>query len=289
MISYRLSTAQIIQNGLEGIYKNKKIISDATAALGGTKRTDLDPVEKAQLMSYKVSISNNAQNNRNIENITPKLEDQENSLSQLNENMKALSDMAIKLGNTSNAKEKEIFKAEYNSLKDSILKQLNSKDYLGEYKFAGFSSRVTPFDDKFNYNSDQNISSIRTGNNTTVELNVPGDRVITDNFRNSIKKLDDFFNSNAQNVDNTVLEDLRLSQEDINIQITKVGNKLNQLDLAKEYNQDIIDSNTAKISQLEDQDMIKAAADFAKAQAAYQASLKTQSVIQGMSLFDYVK
>ncbi len=34
--------------------------------------------------------------------------------------------------------------------------------------------------------------------------------------------------------------------------------------------------------------MVKAAADFAKAQAAYQASLKTQSIIQNTSLFDYI-
>ncbi len=288
MFQYRLSTAQIIQNGLEGIYKNQRLLSDSMTALSTGKRTDLDQVEKAQLLSYKVNISNNAQNNRNIENITPKLEDQESSLSQLNENMKALSDMAVRLGSTINAEQKNTFKAEYDSLKQNILNQLNSKDYLGEYKFSGYASRVTPFDSSFNYQSDQGVSSIRTGNNTTVEVNVPGDRIITDNFRNSIQKFDDYFNSSATTINNTILDDLRLSQDDINIQITKIGNKLNQLDLSKEYNQDIIDSSTQKVSNLEDADMVKAAADFAKAQAAYQASLKTQSVLQNISLFDYV-
>lgn len=288
MIYTRLSTAQMIQNGLEGVYKNQRLLNDSMTALSTGKRNDLDPVEKAQLLSYKVSISNNAQNNRNIENITPKLQDQESSLSQISENMKALSDMAVKLGNTMNSEQKQIFKAEYDSLKSNILNQLNAKDYLGEYKFSGWQSRVTPFDNEFNYQSDQGVSSIRTGNNTTVELNVPGDRVITNNFRNAIAKLDNYFDSSATKVNTAVLDDLRLSQEDISIQITKVGNKLNQLDLSKEYNQDIIDSNTEKVSSLEDADMVKAAADFAKAQAAYQASLKTQSIIQSTSLFDYI-
>lgn len=288
MIYTRLSTAQMIQNGLEGVYKNQRLLNDSMTALSTGKRNDLDPVEKAQLLSYKVSISNNAQNNRNIENITPKLQDQESSLSQISENMKALSDMAVKLGNTMNSEQKQIFKVEYDSLKSNILNQLNAKDYLGEYKFSGWQSRVTPFDNGFNYQSDQGVSSIRTGNNTTVELNVPGDRVITNNFRNAIAKFDNYFNSSATKVDTAVLDDLRLSQEDISIQITKVGNKLNQLDLSKEYNQDIIDSNTEKVSSLEDADMVKAAADFAKAQAAYQASLKTQSIIQSTSLFDYI-
>jgi flagellar hook-associated protein 3 FlgL len=285
---YRISTSQMIQNGLNGIYKNQSAMNDAISAISSGKRTDLDPVEQAQSLSYRVSLSNNEQNNRNISTIEPRLTEQENSISNIDENIKRLSELSIKLANPIDSYQKQSYLQEYNTIRQDILSQLNSKDSFGEYQFSGFSSRTEPFDTNLNYNGDQGVSQLRIGNTALINLNIPGEQIVSQNFKSSINKLDLFFSNSSNSFDNSVITDLNNTQSEIGVQLAKIGGKFNTLTLAKTYNQNIIDSNTAQISQIEDLDMAKALTDFSKSQTAYQASLKTQSIIQNLSLFNYI-
>ncbi len=285
----RLSTAQMIKNGLDGIYKNQGMSNDAMIQLATGKRTDLDPVEEAQLLNYKVSIENQAQHNRNIDNITPKFEAQESSMRTVEAQLTNLQDILIKANNSITAGDKGYYFEEYKAIKQSIMQQLNAKDIYGQYLYSGYESSVKPFDDQLNYLGDTGKSEIRIADNTTVQVNTVGSDLATSNLQNVISKLDGYFTNPAQlNMDTSVLDDVQNSLVDVSVNITKIGNKLNRIEMSKNANEDVIYTNKVRVSAIEDVDMVKAAADFAKAQAAYQAALKTQATIQQLSLFNYV-
>lgn len=284
----KLSTAQMIQNGLEGVYRNQAIAQQAMDQMSSAVRTDLDPVEQAQLLNYKVSISNSTQNNRNIDNITPKLEAQEGSITFLQDELNRLQDLLMAQNNDLTASNKKYYEQEYIGIKNNILERLNSKDINGQYLFSGYQSGIKPFDSQFNYLGDQGVNTIRIGNHASLETNIVGDLIVTNNLKTVVSKLDSFFSGAAPKMDKTVMDDLQNSMTDISVNITKIGDKLNRLDLIRRSNDEIVYTSQKRVSALEDVDMAKAAADFSKAQTAYQASLKTQATIQQISLFNYI-
>ncbi len=285
----RLSTAQMIQNGLDGIYKNQGMSNAAMTQLATGKRTDLDPVEESQLLSYKVSIENQSQHNRNIDNITPKFEAQETSMRTIEAQLTNLQDILIRANNSITAGDKGYYNEEYKAIKQSIMQQINAKDIYGQYLYSGHQSAVKPFDAELNYLGDTGTSEIRIADNTTIQVNTVGSELVTGNLKNVISKLDEYFTNPAQlNLDTTVLDDVQKSLVDVSVNVTKIGNKMNRIEMSKNSNEDVIYTNKVRVSAIEDVDMVKAAADFAKAQAAYQAALKTQATIQQLSLFNYV-
>lgn len=70
---------------------------------------------------------------------------------------------------------------------------------------------------------------------------------------------------------------------------TRTGETLNRLDaLSARVSQDGLDARQAR-SNAEDLDMVQAISDFQRRQSGYDAALKTYSIVQRMSLFDYLR
>jgi len=70
---------------------------------------------------------------------------------------------------------------------------------------------------------------------------------------------------------------------------SRTGETLNRLDaMADRVGQDKLDAQQAR-SAAEDLDMVEAISDFQNRQTGYDAALKTYSIVQRMSLFDYLR
>lgn len=70
---------------------------------------------------------------------------------------------------------------------------------------------------------------------------------------------------------------------------TRTGETLNRLDaLSDRVSQDGLDARQAR-STAEDLDLVQAISDFQSRQSGYDAALKTYSIVQRMSLFDYLR
>ncbi|MDP1650831.1 MAG: flagellar hook-associated protein FlgL [Rubrivivax sp.] len=70
---------------------------------------------------------------------------------------------------------------------------------------------------------------------------------------------------------------------------SRAGETLNRLDaLGSRLSQDKLDAQQAR-SEAEDLDMVQAISDFQNRQTGYQAALQTYSIVQRMSLFDYLR
>ena len=67
------------------------------------------------------------------------------------------------------------------------------------------------------------------------------------------------------------------------------GETLNRLDrLGSRLAQEKLDAQQAR-SEAEDLDMVQAISDFQNRQSGYDAALQTYSIVQRMSLFDYLR
>jgi flagellar hook-associated protein 3 FlgL len=68
-----------------------------------------------------------------------------------------------------------------------------------------------------------------------------------------------------------------------------IGARANRLDDAKSSQQNLITSNQALLSQLEDVDMPSAITEMTKRQTTYQATLAVTAKVMQTSLIDYLR
>lgn len=286
-MNYRISTAQLQQNGLNGIMKNQAEIGNIISQISSGLRNDLDPVERVQQLSYTVKISNSAQNIRNGETVLPRLVSQESALSGINEKLIQLQeDMTAASNPTNNDADRAGYAITMNGIKENIVNLINTRDEHGNYIFSGYKTNTTSFSDINTYNGDQGVRKIRIGDDTLVNENITGDKVITQNVMNAFKKFEDFLSTGKS--DPSMLTSVQSAIDDISLQQTIVGGNINKINTFKSISDETTLQDQARLSQIQDADISALAAKLASAKTASEASLKSYAVIQNMSLFNYI-
>ena len=85
------------------------------------------------------------------------------------------------------------------------------------------------------------------------------------------------------------LAEIDASSANLSTWRTRTGETLNRLDaLSDQVSQEALDAREAR-SAAEDLDMVQAISDFQSRQSGYDAALKPYSIVQRMSLFDYLR
>lgn len=282
---YRVSTSQLAQNGMDAINRNQSRMNDLISQISSGVRNDLDPVEKAQQLSYSVKISNTAQNIRNGETVLPSLVAQERALSAISEKLIQLQETMTNAQNPATF-DKASTKEVVSSIKDEILNLINTQDSEGGYIFSGYKSRTPTFSDLSTYNGDQGIRKIRISDNSTVDVNVIGERVITKNLTDSFAKIENFVNSGTN--DRSMLDSVQKAIADVSLQQTVLGGNINKINNFKGLNNEFKLQDSARLSQIQDADLPSLIAQLSQAKNASEASLKSYAVIQNLSLFNYI-
>lgn len=286
-MNYRISTAQLQQNGLNGIMKNQAEIGNIISQISSGLRNDLDPVERVQQLSYTVKISNSAQNIRNGETVLPRLVSQESALSGISEKLIQLQeDMTAASNPTYNDADRAGYAITMNGIKENIVNLINTRDEHGNYMFSGYKTNTTSFSDINTYNGDQGVRKIRIGDDTLVNENITGDKVITQNVMNAFKKFEEFLSTGKS--DPSMLTSVQSAIDDISLQQTIVGGNINKINTFKSISNETTLQDQSRLSQIQDADISALAAKLASAKTASEASLKSYAVIQNMSLFNYI-
>jgi flagellar hook-associated protein 3 FlgL len=282
---YRVSTSQLAQNGLNGILKNQATMDNIMSQISSGLRNDLDPVEKAQQLSYSVKISNNAQHIRNGETIMPQLTNQETTLSAISEQMIRLQEAMTQSQNPA-VYNKEIAQVEVNEIKQNILSLANTRDSQGNYLFSGYKTQTKPFTDLESYQGDQGVNSIRVGDEALAVMNVPGDQVIGKNLQESFAKIQKFIDTGV--ADQTMFDSVQKSISDLSVTQTKIGTTINKITNFTDQNNEMNVLNKTRLSQIQDADIASLAVQLGAAKNASEAALKSYSTIQNLSLFNYM-
>jgi flagellar hook-associated protein 3 FlgL len=281
----RISTLQFTQSGINTIHKNQSHMNNLMAQISSGQRTDLDPIEKVQKLSYNVSISNKAQQIRNGETVLPGLETQESALDGLTEQLMQLHETMISAQNPILRNEPSL-KETISGIKKDILALANTQDSEGNYVFSGYKSQTKPFPDLNTYDGDQGVREIRIGDNTTVNVNITGEKVITTNLKDAFDKIENLLNNGVN--DPTMISSVQKALEDISLQRTVTGTNMKRIDEAKNINEDLTIEYKERLSQVADADMLKLVSELSASKTAMEASLKSYSMIQNLSLFNYL-
>jgi flagellar hook-associated protein 3 FlgL len=284
-MDYRISTAQLAQTGLQGIQKNQATLNDIISQISSGLRNNLDPVEKAQQLSYNVKISNTSQNIRNGATILPNLNDQDVALLSISDSLIQLKDVMIQSQNSATY-DKNSMQMALTNIQQTVLSLANTQDSENNYIFSGFQSKTKPFSNINTYNGDQGVNKINIGDSATVNANTPGDSVITQNVMDTFNKFQNFITTNVN--DPTMFDSVKQAISDISLQLANVGNNINKINDFSNLNDSLNLQNQTRLSKIQDADIASLATQLSSAQLAAQASLKSYATIQNLSLFNYI-
>ena len=283
---YRVSTSQMQQSGLDTILKNQAIMNDVMGQISTGVRTDLSPIEIAQKESYSVRISNLAQNVLNAQRIEPQIQLQETTARSINETLIQMKELMIQSQNPA-IYQKPVFHEQWNTLTAQLSSLVDAKDTLGNYVFAGYSGNTKPFPTLTGaYAGDQGVRKIQIAEGVMVDVNIPGDQLVTSNVVDSINKFDNFIATGTS--DPTMQDSINKAIDDVSLASTKYGLALNQLDTFTDINKNESANKEAYVSKLSKADLPSLIAKLNQAKTGVEAAMKSYVIIQNLSLFNYM-
>jgi len=248
-----------------------------------------DPISIRTTLKLKDGLKRIEQYERNIDNAISWLNMTESALSDMENVINRLEEIAISMGSDNvSSSERKIAAEEVKQIRSHALMIANTK-FKGRYIFAGFKTDNPPF-------IEENGSIVYQGGNDSMEVEVDDGVKISYNltgsiFTNIFSLVDDLIDSLNQNDPDAIrslLDRIHTSYDQINIAHSSIGAKTKTLNNIKE------DFSKRKllfediISKREDADMASAISKLYIYQSGYQALLNSFAKITSVNLFNYI-
>ena len=174
----------------------------------------------------------------------------------------------------------------------------NSTDQGARITFTDFGTLTA--DDQFTievsrYNGDRNDMEIAIGNSSQIKVNLAGNVVLGEagDKENNILDILAGLNHSLQNNDipgvQSALEELNQYQPLVMGNLADVGSRLNRLEMSKNLLSELELSNTTRLSEIEDVDVVRAITDLKAREQIYQAALYSATQIMQLSLVDFLR
>lgn len=281
----RISTQQMYFNNLYGIQNYQQNINKLQEELSNNKKNDLSPYEKVQVMTENIEISKNSQYMSNIDFLQSKKETDDTNLDSINNILMKIKDLVTQFKNGSyNSTDLVSGKESYQELKNGVVNLLNQKNSNGNYIYSG-TTNVLPFSDIYTYNGNQEINEVIIDDKETMELNIPGQKIIDNKLLQNFKDLDNFFYGTFKTIS---IDNLQDSINNISLLRTKIGGQLNRL-TEKQNDIDVSNINSKKlIENIQGIDYAEEIMNLNKNQIALQAMYKISSSINQTNLFNFL-
>ncbi|WP_411752732.1 flagellar hook-associated protein FlgL [Serratia sp. (in: enterobacteria)] len=315
----RMSTSMIYQQNLSGVTNNQSLWMQSGQQLSSGKRVlypSDDPLAASQAVMISQSMSENSQYALARTFARQNISMEETVLRSAADGIKDMKTLIVNAGDgTLSDNDRDSLATQLQGLKDQLLSQANSTDGNGRFIFAGFANDKAPF-------VEQGGKVVYQGSSSAIEQKVDANRTMTVGHTGSsifmsltsnIKPEPDGSPSEAnvfesidmalkalktplQGADEATREQVTAALDKAtrgldnsynNVLSTNavLGTQLQELDVLDSIG---IENNTANQNQLTalvDADVVEAISSYYMQQAALQASYKTFSDMQGMSLF----
>ncbi len=184
----RVSTAQIFNNGTQGIGKNQSSLYRLQQQLSSGRRVMTpsdDPIAASRAVVLSQSQSFNKQSIRNQQDADSKLSEVDSQLDYLGKRLISVRDNLVQAGNTHlTAEQKSYIATEIKGAFDEILAMANTQDSSGNYIFAGFLADVRPYNETKEgavYAGDQGKHLVQASTGRQIATNVSGTEIF--NFK----------------------------------------------------------------------------------------------------------
>ncbi|MHA7846414.1 flagellar hook-associated protein FlgL [Serratia sp. D1N4] len=315
----RMSTSMIYQQNLLGVTNNQSLWMQAGQQLSSGKRVispSDDPLAASQAVMISQAISENSQYALARTFSRQNISLEETVLRSAADGIKDMKALIVNAGDgTLSDNDRDSLATRLQGLKDQLLSQANSTDGNGRYIFAGYANDQPPF-------AEQGGTVVYQGSHSAIEQKVDANRTMTighsgsgifmaltrnikpepdgspaeTNVFKSIDRALDALKTPLQGTDDAIREQVKAALDKAargldntynNVLSTsaELGTQLQELDVLDNIG---IESNTyhqGQLSALVDADVVEAISSYYMQQAALQASYKTFSDMQGMSLF----
>ena len=277
-VTYNLS------NCTQGLNQANEIVSS------GKRINNLsdDPVALTQALNVKSAISNLEQMQRNISTGNSWLVSSESALTHVQDILSETKTLCIQMANATIDSVQRVSAAEtVQNLFDEIV-SLGNTNIAGSYIFSGSKTDTTPFSEDGTYNGNSNAFTVKIGKDTTVEVGSDGGALFGD-ILSTIGGLKNSLATDDVEGIQDAMSDLDGHFDDISTKISDVGSKMNRMDMKEKIFEDIIFTNTERLSKIEDADMAEAIMELKAREFAYQAALSSSAKLMTLSLIDYME
>jgi flagellar hook-associated protein 3 FlgL len=269
-----------------------------------------DPISAQQALDLKGLLAATDQYSRNIQTGTTWLNQMDSSMSDMNNVLTRVKELATQMANgTYNAGDRQTAANEVTQLRDQML-ALGNTQIAGKYIFGGFAGDQPPFvttdgvpssgDMTGDFKGTDDPLQIQIGQQSFIAINYSGGKLLRggtppakppSSGTDVIGTLNDLItalNSNDEpgigssiNGLNSSLQQIQAAQGDVGARENRLQNADNILTGTKDY-------LTKAISAKQDTDLTQVLSDLAKQQLAYQATLAASAQFSKLSLLDYM-
>lgn len=315
----RMSTSMIYQQNLSGVTNNQSLWMQSGQQLSSGKRVlypSDDPLAASQAVMISQSMSENSQYALARTFARQNISMEETVLRSAADGIKDMKTLIVNAGDgTLSDNDRDSLATQLQGLKDQLLSQANSTDGNGRFIFAGFANDKPPF-------VDQGGTVVYQGSNSAIEQKVDANRTmtvghtgssvfmsLTSNVKpepdgspsetNVFKSIDmalKALKTPLQGADEATRAEVTAALDKAsrgldnsynNVLSTSavLGTQLQELDVLDSIGVENNTANQNQLSALVDADVVEAISSYYMQQAALQASYKTFSDMQGMSLF----
>lgn len=319
----RLSTNMIYQQNMDSVLNAQSRWQDTGVQLSTGMRVNKpsdDPLAASQAVMVQQAQAENDQYGVARTFATQSMSQEESILSSVTSSIQDAQTLIVQAGDgTLSNDDRDSLATKLQGIKDQILNLANSTDGNGRYIFAGYNSDKPPFTTDtttgaVTYNGGEKAISQQVDASRTMTINHTGSQVFNALTGDAVKEPDgspgesDLFKTIdtaltalktpkedfANDTDYTDAIDktnrgLRNSLNNVLSVRSELGTQLSELDKLDTLGSDRTLTNSDKLSALVNTDWTAAISQYSLQQVALQASYKTFSNMQGMSLFQMNK
>jgi flagellar hook-associated protein 3 FlgL len=266
-----------------------------------TRASD-DPYGASRALTLRSDISGTQQYQRNVSEATAWQDVTDAALSKITDALHRAHELAVQ-GATDSAgpAARNAAAAEIDQLIASVKQEANAS-YGGRYVFSGTSTNVRPYDVNGGdaYSGNTGVVAREIGPGVSVQVNVLGSTVLGGGQAANDGKLLDLLRdisdhlksgtvADANTLRTTDLAGLDTNLDAISQARATVGATTNRLDSADSRLQEVEESLTKLLSNVEDADMAKTYTDYSMQQSVYRSALQAGGNIVQQSLLDFLR
>ena len=296
----RVSNRQIMDTMTKNLFRNEKRLLELQNKISSGKRINRpsdDPLGMKRVLDYRKLLAQIKQYKKNIAYGETWLKDTESVLGSVSDLLRRAKEIAVyQATGTSTAQTREIAAQEVKNLYDQIIQLANSK-WKGNFIFAGYQTKTNlpPFsrDEDYNatYQGDTGKIEVIVGEGNKVTINLHGQEVFSqevDIFL-TLKELKESLENNDPEMIGSLVEEIDKAFNQIDRYRAEVGARINRLESAENYWNNLKLNIEKALSDTEDADLTEVMTDLLSQQAVYQASLATTARIIQPSLIDFLR
>jgi flagellar hook-associated protein 3 FlgL len=310
-IEVRISSANAFESSVANLQKRQRELSETQERLTSGKRVSKpsdDPAAAAQAERALASQSRSQAQQRALAASRDAMQQTESTLGSAGELMQQVREQLIGAGNGSlTDAERRILGESIRNLRNDLFSLANRSDGAGRYLFGGQGSDGPPFADAPGgvvYDAASGQLQAASGEATALTVdgraawllaadpaNPGGTLSVFDTLDRVVGELLTPGRSSADVAltVSTGLRDIDAGSANLSAWRSHAGDALNRIEgIADRLSQTVLDAQRQR-SDAEDLDMLQAISEFQNRQTGYDAALKTYSIVQKMSLFDYLR